>query len=354
MAEKVIPLIIAGGKGSRFWPLSREQKPKQFLALDGSVTLLEHTFARAEAIAVNAVPYIIAGADQYDRVKDALGEKEGLCHFIGEPEGKNTAAAVYLASLCIREREGDGTVVVLPADHFVDDTDAFVSSAARAAEIARIKNTIVLLGITPKYPAEGYGYIERGKTEHTDDFRYFKVRRFVEKPRRKRAKRYIKEGSFLWNSGIFVFPLSAIFSIYRRCLADMTTAFQYGGAEDPESLREIYPFLENISFDRGILERCGGLYVVPASFGWDDVGSYSHLSALIPPDKKGNVCKGNCELRDTADSVILTDNRLTAVIGLKDVVIVEDCGVLLVCHRSRTEDIRQLVDSLEGENALLR
>ena len=158
----------------------------------------------------------------------------------------------------------------------------------------------------------------------------------------------------MWNSGIFVFPLSAIFQIYRRCLADMTAAFSYCGAEDPDSLREIYPSLESISFDRGILERCGGLYVVSASFGWDDVGSYSHLNALIPPDEKGNVRMGNCELRDTADSVILTDNRLTAVIGLKDVVIAENRGVLLVCHRSRVEEIRQLVDSLEGENASLR
>ena len=354
MAEKVIPLIIAGGKGSRFWPLSREQKPKQFLALDGSVTLLRRTFARAEAIAVNAVPYIVAGADQYEQVRDALDDKEGQCRFIGEPEGRNTAAAVYLASLCIREREGEGIVVVLPADHFIDDTDAFVASIRQAAAIAEMKNTIVLLGITPKYPAEGYGYIERGKTEHFAAYRCCKVRRFVEKPRRKRAKRFLKEGNYMWNSGIFVFPLSAIFQIYRRCLADMTAAFSYCGAEDPDSLREIYPSLESISFDRGILERCGGLYVVSASFGWDDVGSYSHLNALIPPDEKGNVCMGNCELRDTADSVILTDNRLTAVIGLKDVVIAENRGVLLVCHRSRVEEIRQLVDSLEGENASLR
>lgn len=354
MAEKVIPLIIAGGKGSRFWPLSREQKPKQFLALDGSVTLLERTFIRAEAIAVNAVPYIIAGADQYEQVMAVLPKTEGVYHFISEPEGKNTAAAVYWASCCIREAEGDGIIVVLPADHFIDDLSAFVSSAASAVKAAEVKNTIVLMGISPKYPATGYGYIERGKKERVSDCRCCKVRRFVEKPHRKKAKRYLKEGTYLWNSGISVFPLSVIFSIYQKCLGNMTEAFDRLSIDKAVTLQDVYHSLEGISFDYGILERYSNLYVVPADFKWDDVGSYSHLGALIPPDKEGNICKGNCALRDTSDAVVLTDNLFTAVIGLKDVVIAENQGVLLVCHRSKTEEIRHLVDSLPDDHMSLR
>ena len=354
MAEKVIPLIIAGGKGSRFWPLSREQKPKQFLALDGSVSLLERTFARAEAIAVNCVPYIIAGVDQYEQVEAVLPKEEGNYHFIGEPEGKNTAAAVYWASCCIRDAEGDGIVVVLPADHYIEDLPSFVSAVNGAVAVVEAKNTIVLLGITPKYPATGYGYIQRGKKERVAAFHCCKVRRFVEKPRRKRARRYLKEGNYLWNSGISVFPLSGIFSVYRKYLGDLTGAFDRLSMMDSVTLQDVYSSLESISFDYGILERCGNLFVVPAEFSWDDVGSYSHLNALIPPDEKGNVRKGNCILKDTSDTVVLTDNRLTAVIGLKDVVIAEDHGVLLVCHRSRTEEIRSIVDALEGENACLK
>lgn len=354
MAEKVIPLIIAGGKGSRFWPLSRERKPKQFLSLDGESSLLEKTFLRAEHIAVNSVPYIIAGIDQFELVAETLHEKEGAYHFIGEPCGKNTAAAIYWACCCIREAEGDGVIVVLPADHFISDREAFGAFVGAAVAVAEVKKSIVLLGIAPKYPATGYGYIERGRKEYVGEHCCYDVRRFVEKPQREKAKHYLKKGNYVWNSGIFVFQLSAIFSVYQQCLGGMTRSFDLFAHDTDISLQDVYDSLESISFDYGILERQSSLYLVTADFDWDDVGSFSHLTKLIPPDQKGNVRRGNCVLQDTADSVVLSDNRFTAVIGLKDVVIVEDQGVLLVCHRRRTEEIRQLVASLTEENDSLR
>ena len=351
MAEKVIPLIIAGGKGSRFWPLSRENYPKQFLSLDGGDSLLKRAFLRGQRVAVNAVPYIIAGEDQRELVYAALAENEGAYQFIGEPCAKNTAAAVYWASSRIRALEGDGIIVLLPSDHQIPDEEAFAKTIVKAVAVSEAKRSITVIGVTPHYPATGYGYAERGRKEYLDhDAAFYRVRRFVEKPHREKARRYLKKGTYDWNSGISVFPLPEIFEIFQRHLPGLGQRFNEISIYDEIMVREVYTEAESISFDNGILEKEKEIYLVEADFHWDDVGSYNSISALMNPDERGNILRGNHVLKDVHGSVILTDNQLTAVCGVRDIVVVEDHGVLLICPRRRVEEVRELVASLQEEN----
>lgn len=350
MVEKVIPLIMAGGKGSRFWPLSREHYPKQFLSIDGGDSLLKRAFLRAQTIAVNAVPYIIAGEDQREQVGAALNEEEGNYGFIGEPFGNNTAAAVFWACKYLREREENGIVAVLPSDHQIPDQEGFTDTLKKAVEVADLKQTIVVVGVTPHYPATGYGYVERGRKEHLEHDAFYHVHRFVEKPHREKARRYLKKGTYHWNCGMSIFPLEAIFEIYDRHLPSFGQKFTGVGIDDQEALVNAYREAENISFDIGILEKEKETYLVEAEFHWDDVGSYNSLGSLIHPDEQLNILKGNHILKDVRNSVILTDNRLCAVVGMKDVVIAEDHGVLLICPRRRVEEIKELVAALKEEN----
>lgn len=350
MVEKVIPLIIAGGKGSRFWPLSRENCPKQFLSIDGGDSLLKRAFLRAQTIAVNAVPYVIAGEDQRDLVLSALDGEEGAFQFIGEPFGNNTAAAVYWACKCLREKEESGIVAVLPSDHQIPDQENFAQTLNKAVEVADLKQTVVVIGIMPHYPATGYGYVERGRKEHLEHDTFYHVHRFVEKPHREKARRYLKKGTYHWNSGISVVPLTAVFDIFDRHLPSFGQKFDGVDIYDKEAVAKAYKELENLSFDVGILEKEKEIYLVEAEFHWDDVGSFNSLASLIKPDEQLNIVKGNPVLKDVRGSVILTDNRLCTVIGMKDVVIVEDHGVLLICPRRRVEEIKEIVKSLDGEN----
>jgi mannose-1-phosphate guanylyltransferase len=350
MAEKVIPLIVAGGKGSRFWPLSRGNCPKQFLSIDGGDSLLKRSFLRAQTIAVNAVPYIIAGEDQRELVLSALDGEEGSYQFIGEPFGNNTAAAVYWACKCLKEKEEDGIVAVLPSDHQIPDQEGFSRTLQKAIAVADLKQSIVVIGIMPHYPATGYGYVERGRKEYLEHDSFYHVHRFVEKPHREKARRYLKKGTYHWNSGMSVFPLKAIFDIFDRHLSSFGEKFSDVGVYDREGVYKVYTELENISFDVGILEKEKEIYLVEADFRWDDVGSFNSLGSLITPDEQLNIIKGNPVLKDVRGSVILTDNRLCAVIGMKDVVIVEDNGVLLICPRRRVEEIKEIVASLKDAN----
>ena len=350
MVEKVIPLIIAGGKGSRFWPLSREDCPKQFLSIDGGDSLLKRAFLRAQTIAVNAVPYIIAGEDQREQVCAALSGEEGNYQFIGEPFGHNTAIAVFWACKCLKEKEERGIIAVLPSDHQIPDQEGFADTLKKAVAVADLKQSLVVIGVTPHYPATGYGYVERGRKEYLENETYYHVHRFVEKPHREKARRYLKKGTYHWNCGMSVFPLTTIFDIFDRHLPSFGQKFTDIGLYDQEGLAKAYRESENVSFDVGILEKEKETYLVEAEFRWDDVGSYNSLGSLIRPDEQLNILKGNHILKDVRNSVILTDNRLCAVVGMKDVVIAEDRGVLLICPRRRVEEIKEIVAALKEEN----
>lgn len=349
MGKKIIPLILAGGKGCRFWPLSREHYPKQFLSLDGEMSLLEKTFLRAQGMAPEGIPWLVGSKDQYPLVADCLKSYDGGYRFIGEPRGKNTAAAIYLACRHMGVENGDSVVVIMPADHFIGDQEAFLHRIHAAASWSLRKKAMVTIGVTPRYPATGFGYIEKGHREGEKRDHCYRALSFTEKPGRERAKKYLKHGKFLWHSGIVVAPLSVLFSAYRRYMPELVSVLDAVSLGDEEALEKAYEMLEPTSFDNGILEKERYLYVLSAHFPWDDVGSFERLSSVLSEDRHGNICRENVFTANTERTVILTDNRLTVAFGVKDLVVVEDHGVLLICPRDQTEKIRDVVEALPRE-----
>ncbi|HIZ76923.1 MAG TPA: hypothetical protein H9669_04765 [Firmicutes bacterium] len=355
MEKKLISLIMAGGKGARFWPLSRENCPKQFLNIGGGDSLLARTYRRALLVSKNIPPYIAAADDQLPLVLCHCGAEIEREQVITEPLPRNTAAAIYWSCLKISQDHDDGIVAVFPADHQIGDDNLFIETIQRAAAAAEHSGGIVVIGIRPKYIATGYGYVERGRKVEIDGCSYYKVRRFVEKPHREKARRYLKKGTYNWNSGIFVFTLKNIFHFYQEHLPEMVAAFTpmkdaIGTESEKDVLYRIFSELPSVSFDVGILEKSKNTAMVETHFPWDDVGSYNSLGALLDDDENGNIKSGNIITKDMKNSVIIADNRLVAVMGLRDVVIVEDHGVLLVCPRKRVEEIKEIVASLEGDN----
>lgn len=351
MKGKIIPLIIAGGVGSRLWPLSRESCSKQFLSLNGESSFLQQTLERSRMIAVNSVPYIVCGADQADTVISVLEQREGIDYrLIAEPSRKNTAAAIAYACSIIYAEEKDGIVAVLPADHYVGEIDRFVRCVFRGAELAADRNDIVLMGVKPKYPAECYGYAECGHRLGNKDEKAYRVKRFREKPDRKKARKYLSEGNYLWNTGMFIFSLDKIREVYQKHFPGLISSFE----SSSRSVAEIYDELESVSFDRGILEKEKNISVLEADFRWDDIGSLVRLSSILSQDERGNISLGNHVLKDVRDSVVITERALTAVVGLRNVIIAEKDGVLLVCSKEHAEQIKDLVSSLEGANEIYR
>ena len=360
MPEKIHALIMAGGRGSRFWPLGREKCPKQFLSLDGGDCLLMRAYRRAAALTDGEAPYLAIGADQCELLHAIEGGDWQPQRVICEPLAKNTAAAVYWSSQVMRAQGCGGVTAVFPADHQIENEKGFEETLRLAAEVAEKEKCIVVIGIRPLYPACGFGYIERGRRETTDSGgAYCRVRRFVEKPHREKARRYLKKGTYYWNSGIIVFPLAEIEAVYEQLLPDYPAAFAaavaaIGTETEAAELTRAFEAIEAVSFDVAILEKAKNTCMVEAAFGWDDVGSFNSLGSLIEPDEERNICRGNLILKDVKNSIIIGDNPLIAVIGLRDVVVVESEGVLLVCPRKRVEEVRDVVGQLTEEDARFR
>lgn len=355
MSKKVVPLILAGGKGSRFWPLSRDKKPKQFLPIGGKGCLLERTYQRVKYLGGENSPYIVAPKDQLPLVLAHCGEDIGENRVITEAAPKNTAAAIYWSALKIQKELGDVILAVFPADHQIADREKFHETMAAATAVCEKTDTIVVIGVKPRYIATGFGYVERGKSVHEDDLNYYKVRRFVEKPHREKARRYLKKGTYYWNSGIFILPLPEILELFKIHLPEFNEIFAPAaaaiGTEEEELLAgEAFAKVEPVSFDIGILEKTKEISLVETGFPWDDVGTYNSLDALIDPDDDGNIKSGNIILREVKNSVVIGDSDLVSVIGVRDLAVIQDNGVVLVCPRKRVEEIKEIVGSLEGEN----
>lgn len=356
MDEKVFALIMAGGRGSRFWPLSREQYPKQFLRLDGGKSLLERTYERASFFTKEIPPFISAGCDQKELVLANCGCPIEGKQIILEPVAKNTAAAIYLSALKIKKAAGDGILVVFPADHYVGDNDAFRETIERGIAVAQITGGLVLIGIRPRFPATGYGYVERGKREtfNEEGLYAYSVRRFVEKPHREKARRYLKKGTYFWNSGIAIFRLDSLLQAFDTHMPQLKEKLWplvnlIEADEEANFLEAAFQDIEPVSFDIGVLEKAKNRFIVEAAFPWDDVGSYNSLASLIPIDGENNITRGETALRDVKDSVVIGDMDLMAVIGVRDMVVIADQGVLLVCPKKRVEEVKAMVSQLTGK-----
>jgi mannose-1-phosphate guanylyltransferase len=341
-----IPVILAGGKGERFWPLSRRQRPKQFLSLDGSgKSLLQSTADRLLGMAggwenlwvITAAPIASGITEQLPALPAA--------NCLVEPEGKDTAPAVAWASLEIAKRYGEDAIIgFFPADHWIGDQPAYEQTLTAAIAFAQTHDAIVTLGIKPNSPATGYGYIEQGDLQtEIQQLPVYKVNRFTEKPAREMAQTFVDSGRFSWNSGMFIFRAGVVLQEFARHAPQVLEPLQRHGPEG-------YAQLEKKSIDYVLMEKTQLAYVLPANFGWDDLGDWNALERLFP-DAPDNVTLANHVGRDTSGCIVYAsdDQEVIATIGLQDVVIVREGNVTLVVHKDSTQDIKQLLKQLQAE-----
>jgi mannose-1-phosphate guanylyltransferase len=329
-------VILAGGSGTRFWPLSRVAKPKQFLALATDRALIEETFLRVQPLCPAARSWVVCGPGHEAAVRAALPE----VRVIVEPVARNTAPAIGLAAVRVLREDPEATLLILPSDHFIARPDAFrdaLSLAARACQAG----DLLTLGIHPTRPETGYGYLRRGAAR--DDGSY-KVEAFVEKPDAATAARYISDSAYSWNAGIFVFRADAILDALKRHLPAVHEGLTSGGD---------FAKLPSISIDYGVMEpesRLGRIAMVPGDFGWSDVGSFAALPEVRALDGRGNAASGDALLVDCDDSVVLAEGgRLVAAVGVSGLCIIDAGDALLVVPRDRAQDVRAVVDALKAK-----
>jgi len=333
-------VILAGGSGTRFWPLSRAKKPKQFLALVTDRTLIAETFLRVEPLCPPELSWVVCGKDHVQGVREALPRLPEK-HLLVETAARNTAPAIGLAALHASREDRDATIVVLPSDQHIADAKAF-RAALQAAARACQGGDLLTLGIHPTRPETGYGYLKRGPERETG---VFAVEAFVEKPDAATAARYLQDSAYSWNAGIFVFRADAMLDALKRHLPDVLESLVKG---------EDFAHLPSISIDYGVMEpeshTTHRIALVPGDFGWSDVGSFAALPEVRSLDARGNAVSGDALALDCDDCVVLSEgDRLVAAVGLRGLCIVDAGDALLVVPRDRAQDVRAVVDALRAQ-----
>jgi mannose-1-phosphate guanylyltransferase len=343
---KFIPVILAGGKGERFWPLSRRHRPKQFLCLDGSgESLLQATANRLASIGSDwADIWVITSAQLARGVQEQLPQLP-LANLLVEPEGRDTAAAVAWASLEVSQRYGfDAIVGFFPADHWIGDVPAFAKTLTAAAELAEKENAIVTLGITPTFASVGYGYIQQGTASGShQDLPTYKVNRFTEKPKLELAESFIASGDYTWNSGMFVFSARTVIAELQIHAPEIVKPLMENGVE-------IYPEIPKQSIDYALMEKTQLAHVIPAEFGWDDLGDWNAIERLLKGDAVNVELASHLGLDTTGAILYSTSEDDTIVtIGLEDIVVVRDGNVTLIADKNRTQEIKQVLAKLKAD-----
>lgn len=346
---KTYGVIMAGGGGTRFWPLSRADKPKQFLNLSGKNTMVVDTALRLSKVADKDDIFVVTNV----KTAEATAvQTEGIIrrdHILGEPAARNTAACIGYAATEIVTKYGDGIMVIVPSDHFIKDEDEFARVLREAVATAETQDKLVTVGIKPTYPSTGYGYIRYDAA----DGAVKRVSEFVEKPDLETAQGYLESGEYAWNSGMFIWKASTILAYFKKLLPDI---YEYllqikealGTENEQESLEEIYPNIPKISIDYGIMERADGVVMLEGDFGWNDVGSFDAFDYIHDKDSNGNVALAENVAIDSKDNVFYSveEGHLIATLGIEDVVIAHTADVTLVCDKRRAQDIKLFVDKL--------
>jgi mannose-1-phosphate guanylyltransferase len=342
-------VVMAGGSGTRFWPMSRASLPKQLLPLLGPETMIRCTVERLFPLFEPSRVFVVCGRPYVERIRRDLPMLPAE-NVIDEPVGRDTAAAVGLAATFIEWRDPGSTWAMLAADHHIAPVDRFHGSLRAAYEAAQ-SGALVTFGVRPRHPATGYGYLERGDR----DGAAWRVARFCEKPVEARAKEFVASGRHYWNSGMFVWRAGAVLSEIARLLPaharELSTIREaLGTSRLPAVLAECYPRMPKTSIDFGVMEKASRVLMVEADFDWDDVGSWTSVAAYRPRDADGNSLEGVAAAVDTKDTVVLStdDGHLIATIGLSDVVVVHTKDATLVCPKSHSEDVKKLVELLKA------
>jgi mannose-1-phosphate guanylyltransferase len=343
-------LIMAGGTGTRLWPRSRRERPKQLLDIVSEKTMLQETYERVKPLVSDERIFIVTNNGYVRIVREQIPQVPPA-NVIGEPEGHGTAPCIGLAALYLKRLDPKGVMIALPADHIVRQEAEFrrvLQAAVRVAE----KGYLVTLGIKPSYPEKGYGYIQQSEAlMRVEGHDVYRVRKFTEKPDRAMAEEFVQSGEYYWNSGIFVWKVSTILGEIQRLMPDLYAQLQEIeaalGTEDERAVLEwVWKTVKDETVDFGIMEKAKDVALVPADIGWSDIGSWAALFNLLPADEQNNVVVGEHMGLETIDSLIYSPRRLIATVGVKDLVIVDTDDAVLICPRERAQEVRALVDQL--------
>ena len=358
----LVPVIICGGSGSRLWPVSRAAHPKPFITLPDGSNLIRKTFLRAAGLPGVESVLTVTNRDLYFKTSDEYSQAGVTTTRLGyvlEPFGRNTAAAVVTAAYELAESHGPETLMlVMPADHLIEKQDAFAAAVDSALKLA-VEGWLVTFGISPEYPETGYGYIHRDNNRLLEGGAM--VRRFVEKPDFETAQSYVASGEYLWNSGIFCFKAATLISEMETHSPDVTSAvracigeskvIEEGGSIRSLSLNQgLFANVPDISIDNALMERSDKVATVPCDIGWSDIGSWSAMRDLAASDESGNRLTGEVLIHGAHDNFVLSNERLTALVGVKDLIVIDTPDAILVAHKDRAQDVKHIVAQLKSRN----
>ncbi len=359
--QSVWAVIMAGGRGERFWPWSRCERPKQFLTLQGNRTLLQHTYERLKKLVPVERLLVVTGRRYADLTRRQLPDLPPD-NLLLEPVGRDTAPCIGLAALWVSARDPDAVMVVVPSDHFVSPEEEFLGCLKACTRVARMEDDpVVVIGVPPSRPETAYGYIKTGEQiEVLDGYPVYRVERFTEKPDRQTAERFLARGNYFWNSGMFIWSVSGVWYEIGRHLPDLERGLRslrphIGRPTFEEELARVFPQLPKISIDYGVMEKADNVLMLPARFAWDDLGSWSALPRIHDTDEAGNVVVGEHVGVDTEDCVLVSQGRLLATVGVRDLIVVETEDAVLVCRRDCDQRLKELLEELRarGKEALL-
>jgi len=355
---KLVPVILSGGSGSRLWPVSREGHPKPFMKLADGQTLIQKTYQRAAALSIHnpalqiETMLTVTNRDYYFTSRDELAKTLAKSHFLLEPFGRNTAAAIALAAHSVRANEPDAVMLVLPADHLIQDEVAFSAALVGALELAE-SGYLVTFGVVPDKVETGFGYIQYGDPILSG----FVVERFVEKPDAPTAQSYIDAGNFLWNSGMFCFKAATFLEQLALCAPEIANAaercwMETNQANKNSDCTEIpaayFELIPSLSIDYAVMEKSKKCALIPVDIGWSDIGSWDAIAQLVKPDENNNKAIGDAIFIDSKNTFIQSEDRLVAAVGVDNLLVIETSDALLVVNANKTQEVRQVVAQLHA------
>jgi mannose-1-phosphate guanylyltransferase len=349
-------VIMAGGSGTRLWPLSRRSRSKQSLKLVGERSMFQHAVDRLTPLFQPEQIFVVTREDQSRLLASQVPELP-LSNYINEPVGRGTAPAIGLAAIHLRQRDPQAIMAVLTADHYISKIERF-RQVLEAAQTIAGEGHLVTLGIKPASASTGFGYIKQGQNlGMTMDFPVFRVERFTEKPTLEVAQRMLASGDFSWNSGMFVWRVDRILAEFQDQMPDlyaqlMEVEVGFGSLDGKSPLARVWNCVDEQTIDYGVMEHARDVVVIPVDIGWTDVGSWASLAELLPTDQDGNIFVGPYKEIDTHNTLVFGGTRLVATIGVQDIVIVDSEDAVLVCAKNREQEVRQMVELLKanGEN----
>ena len=347
---------MAGGSGTRFWPRSKTERPKQYLNIFGEKSLLQDTIERFSGFTVTENIYVVSSVSQ----QVVLEEQTPMlpkANLIYEPVGKNTLPCIGLAAMYVENENSEAVMVVSPSDHLIHNNELFRDTILAAVKIAEERDGIVTIGISPSYPATGYGYVQTSENiTGGEKIKQFRVERFVEKPNDETALEYLNKGGFYWNSGVFVFKVSVFLKAVEEFAPSLHADLRkiqssIGTPDSAKMLDSIYRSVQSVSVDYGIMEHARNIYLVEGNFDWNDLGSWESVYLADKKDEQGNAGSGDVLFLNTKNSFVYAeDKNAVAVVGLENIIVVKEGNTVLVCKRDHAEDIKKIVEKLKAKH----